>query len=392
MTPDSTRIFSLLDQLVGINTENPPGREIEAAMRVMHELESIGFDVGLSEFKPGRANVVGVLANGPGPAFAFNSHLDVVPAGEGWSSDPFRLKDAGDRFFGRGACDAKGPITGMLEAMRLLAAKRDAWSGTVLAVFVADEEVGSEGARTYARSNPDVAYVLIGEPTSNSTVVAHKGSLRPTVRVHGEAAHSASPDLGENAIFKAGIVLGLIEAEHRRLRESHHDLLGSPSLTVTRLTGGHADNVVPYQCDIGIDRRMIPGETEEAAIAGIEALLKRAHDEHAVRAEIVSFKPVTGGPTETDVDHPIVLASLAAGERHGCELQGPQGFQGGCDLVHFRSIGAQGTVIGPGDIGVAHKPDEFVPKDELVRSSLIYHDVAFDMLTGGTPKVAESGG
>ena len=58
----------------------------------------------------------------------------------------------------------------------------------------------------------------------------------------------------------------------------------------------------------------------------------------------------------------------------------PQGFQGGCDLVHFRTVGAQGTVIGPGSLALAHKPDEFVPVDEFVAASLIYRDVALDML------------
>ena len=75
-----------------------------------------------------------------------------------------------------------------------------------------------------------------------------------------------------------------------------------------------------------------------------------------------------------------VAASLAASRRHGARITAPQGFQGACDLVHFRSVGAQGTVIGPGSLALAHKPDEFVPVDEFVASSLIYRDVAMQML------------
>lgn len=99
-----------------------------------------------------------------------------------------------------------------------------------------------------------------------------------------------------------------------------------------------------------------------------------------MKAEILEFTPTTGGATETACDHPIVLASLAASRRHGAKVLEPQGFQGGCDLVHFRSIGAQGTVISPGSLASAHKPDEFVPTDEFVASSLIYRDVALEML------------
>ena len=97
-----------------------------------------------------RINVVARLENGAGPVFAFNTHMDVVPVGEGWSSDPFALKEADGRLYGRGACDCKGPLAAMLEAMRMLAADRAAWSGTLLGVFVADEEIASEGAKFYA--------------------------------------------------------------------------------------------------------------------------------------------------------------------------------------------------------------------------------------------------
>jgi acetylornithine deacetylase/succinyl-diaminopimelate desuccinylase len=102
-----------------------------------------------------------------------------------------------------------------------------------------------------------------------------------------------------------------------------------------------------------------------------------------VRAEIVEFKPTTGGATETAATHPIVIASLVASKRHGAAITEPQGFQGGCDLVHFRNAGAQGTVIGPGSLALAHKPNEYVPIDEFVTASLIYRDVALDMMKAG---------
>ena len=102
---------------------------------------------------------------------------------------------------------------------------------------------------------------------------------------------------------------------------------------------------------------------------------------------IVANVPVTraqalakGRLDAIDQNTAIVQASLAASRAHGVAKPGPFGFQGGCDLVHFRKLGAQGTVIGPGDLAVAHKPDEFVPVDEFVACSLIYRDVAKAML------------
>ena len=384
LSPDVARMKRELADLVAIDTQNPPGDESRAAQFLRGLLITEGFEVVLQEYKPARTNVVARLENGAGPVFAFNTHMDVVPAGDGWSSDPFVLKEADGRLYGRGACDCKGPLAAMLEAMRMLAADRAAWSGTLLGVFVADEEIASEGAKFYAGTGPKIDSAVIGEPTSNATFTAHKGSLRPVVRVHGVSAHSGTPYLGENAIYRAGELLGLVAEHHEKVvRHRTHALVGAASLTVTRMNGGHADNVLPGVCDLLLDRRMVPGEDEEAVKREIGDLLALARERLGVRSEIVGYKATTGGATETDNATPIVQASLAASRAHRAAKPGPFGFQGGCDLVHFRSIGAQGTVIGPGDLAVAHKPDEFVPVDEFVASSLIYRDVAKAMLRNG---------
>ena len=384
LSPDVARMKRELADLVAIDTQNPPGHEAAAAQFLRSLLMTEGFDVALQEYKPERINVVARIENGAGPVFAFNTHMDVVPVGEGWSSDPFVLKETDGRLYGRGACDCKGPLAAMLEAMRMLAAERAAWSGTLLGVFVADEEIASEGAKFYAGSGPKIHAAVVGEPTSNATFTAHKGSLRPMVRVYGVSAHSGTPHLGENAIYRAGELLGLVAEHHENVvRHRTHPLVGAASLTVTRMNGGHADNVLPGACDLLLDRRMVPGEDEEAVRREIGDLLALIGKRFGVRAEIIGYKATTGGATETAADAPIVQASLAASRAHGVAKPGPFGFQGGCDLVHFRKLGAQGTVIGPGDLAVAHKPDEFVPVGEFVAASLIYRDVAKAMLRNG---------
>jgi acetylornithine deacetylase/succinyl-diaminopimelate desuccinylase family protein len=380
-SPDVTRMKHELAKFVAIDTQNPPGHEAVAANYLRDLLVTEGFDVSLQEYKPGRINVVALLENGAGPVFAFNTHMDVVPVGDGWSSDPFVLAERDGRLYGRGTCDCKGPLVAMLESMRMLAANRAAWSGTLLGVFVADEEIASEGAKFYAAGRPKVDAAVIGEPTSNAIFSAHKGSLRPVVRVYGVSAHSGTPHLGENAIYRAGELLGFVAEHHDKVvRHRSHPLVGAASLTVTRIAGGHADNVLPGACELLLDRRMVPGEDEEAVKREIGELLMQARERFGVRAEVVDYRATTGGATETAFDSSIVQVSLAASRAHGVAKPGPFGFQGGCDLVHFRSIGAQGIVIGPGDLAVAHKPDEFVPVDEFVTASLIYRDVAKAML------------
>jgi succinyl-diaminopimelate desuccinylase len=380
-TPNRQRLIERFERLIAFNTENPPGREIEAIQFLADVFRGMGLQVAVDEFALGRANVVARLDNGPGPTFAFNSHVDVVPAGGAWTSDPFKLVLRNGQFFARGACDAKGQVACMIEAIELLANSRDQWSGTVMGVFVADEEVASRGARTFAASKPKIDFCVIGEPTSNAIVIAHKGSMRPLVRVKGVTAHSASPEKGINPLYKAAELLRMIESQHKALQSLSHPLLGSPSLTVTRMNGGHADNVTPEFCDLLLDRRMIPQESEVDVCGQIDNLLAQAKAAHGVDAEVISYMPTTGGATETKPDAKLVVAALECSKRHGVASSGPYGLQGACDLVHFRSTGAQGIVMGPGRLDVAHKPDEFVPEHELIQACLIHRDVVISLMT-----------
>ena len=388
MNLDEGRTKALLEKLVGFDTQNPPGQETACARYILQQLQNMGCRAETVNVGEGRSNVVGVFENGPGPTFAFNTHIDVVPAGDGWTSDPFKLREADGKLFGRGSCDAKGPMTAMLEAMHILIATPDTWSGTLLGVFVADEEVGSIGAREYVKTADAVDFCAIGEPTSCTTVVAHKGSIRPIVRVHGKSAHSGMPDLGVNAVLKSVPLMNRIIDEHERVKAKTHNLVGQASLTVVRAKGGVADNVVPAFCDFTLDRRMVPGEDEDDVLRDIHVLVEQAAKDAGTTAEIIGYAPTTGPATETASDHPIVRAAQHACHHHNGKATPLTGFQGGCDLVHFRKLGAEGVVIGAGSLSVAHQPNEFVPIDELMRSILIYRDLAFAMLGDGkTPTV-----
>jgi acetylornithine deacetylase/succinyl-diaminopimelate desuccinylase-like protein len=268
----------------------------------------------------------------------------------------------------------------MVEAARLLALRRAEWRGTLLLTFVADEEINSMGSKYVVADARERAAaidaVIIGEPTGNQVHAAHKGVLRPLLRVNGQTAHSSRPELGVNAIQKAGLLLSLLDAEDRRLRHHNHALLGPATLTVTRISGGIADNVVPDACEIVLDRRLLPGEEADAALDELRELLVQAKEEHDIAAEVVRVRTASGA-AETAASSPIVRHSLAANAQAA-----PQGFTGGCDLVHFRAIGSDGVILGPGSLDQAHKPDEFVPKAELIQAAELYRDIALAMLRG----------
>jgi succinyl-diaminopimelate desuccinylase len=377
--PEVARLAHLLERLVAIDTQNPPGREAEAAALLASELKAIGFATEVRVLSDGRANVVGRIDNGEGPCFAFNSHMDTVPVGGGWTHDPFRLTERDGRLFARGACDAKGSIVAMVEAGRLLASERGSWRGTLVLMFVADEETNGGGSRALAKQHPRPDLIVIGEPTNNAVFAAHKGCLRPLVRAKGKAAHSGRPELGVNAVLAASRLTSIFDERDRELRLLNHPLVGHASLSVTRIAGGIADNVVPENCELVLDRRLLPGETLDAALDELHAMLTRAKREHGVEAEIAAIR-TNAGATETPVDDPLVREAVAISRAHGVTFPQPGGLTGGCDLVHFHDVGAVGIVLGPGSLDVAHQPDEYVPKDDLVRAALIYRDIAVTMM------------
>ena len=272
--------------------------------------------------------------------------MDTVSVGGGWTNDPFYLTERNGRLFGRGACDAKGPIVAMVEAGRLLASQRDLWRGTLVLMFVADEEINGGGSRALAKQQPKPDLIVIGEPTNNAVYAAHKGCLRPLIRAKGKAAHSGRPERGVNAILAASHLTSLFDARDRELRAQSHPLVGHASLTVTRIAGGIADNVVPDDCEMVLDRQLLPGETLDAALDDLQALLTRAKRDHGVDAEIATIR-TKAGSTETALDDPLVRKAVAISRTHGVTFPQPGGLTGGCDLVHFHDVGAVGIVLGP---------------------------------------------
>ncbi len=375
--PDPGRLAGLLARLVAIDTQNPPGNEEPAAELLAAELRAHGFTADVRAVAPGRANVIARFVNGSGPSFALNSHLDTVPVGSGWSSDPFRLIERDGRLYGRGTCDAKGQVSAMAEAGRLLLADRGSWRGTLVLAFVADEEINSIGAKAAATERFD--WVIVGEPTRNAVYAAHKGCVRPLIRVRGKSAHSGRPELGSNAIVAASRLVEMLAQRDAMLRQREHRLVGRASLTVSRITGGIADNIVPDLCEIVLDERVLPGARLESTLDDLHELLRLARQEHGVDADLAEVRTAAGS-AETPPDSPLLHAALVASQRHGVSLPQPGGLTGGCDLVHFHAAGSVGIILGPGSLDQAHQPDEFVPAADLAQAALIYRDIAKAML------------
>jgi acetylornithine deacetylase/succinyl-diaminopimelate desuccinylase family protein len=372
-----SEVVELLRGLVGAESQNPPGDERAAAAVARHYLSAIPGvvveDVGVS---PERPMLVATLEAGPGRRLILGGHLDTVPAGDGWTRDPFGGEVADRRLFGRGASDMKGGIAGFLVALRLLAAERGRWSGTIVCHLVPDEEPGGQlGAEVLLRRGLIAAdAAVIAEPTVLSVYRAQKGNVFASLRLSGRAAHGAMPQHGDNAISKAArLVVDLEERLAPRLAARSHELVGDATLNVGTIHGGRRTNVVPDECVVTVDRRVLPGESLDDACRELEAFV-------GDRAE-VQYEHV-GAAFETPLDHWLVEAAQRAVEQVRGFPVATGGLVGSSDARFYADgAGIPTILVGPGSMEQAHVADEFVDVELLERSVEVYRRLAHLVLS-----------
>jgi succinyl-diaminopimelate desuccinylase len=369
---DRERLVERLASLVKIPSENPPGDEKEVAELAASYCEDLGLEVAVYEGEPGRPSVVARWGREDGPTLAFCSHLDVVPVGDLalWEHPPFAATTDGTRMHGRGSSDAKGPIAAALEAVAALKASGEELAGTLELELVSDEEaMGFKGTGYLIEQgivSPDL--VIVGEPTRLRIVRAQRGPCWCRIITRGKAAHGSAPERGVNAIrHMAEIVLRLEET----LPDITHPVVGGPSISVGTIHGGEKVNVVPAQCVAEIDRRSIPGETEESVVGSIQAAIDLAKERFPDIDATIEL-PALGLPFETKEGSAVVQAMAAAVEEATGEPAELVGFRGSSDARFFAEAGAEVAICGPGDIAVAHTAHEYIELESLYRGALAY--------------------
>jgi acetylornithine deacetylase/succinyl-diaminopimelate desuccinylase-like protein len=313
-----------------------------------------------------------------------NSHMDTVPVAN-MSIDPFDPVVRDGRVYGRGACDAKGPIAAMLAAVTAYAERRERPT-TIVFAAMADEEFAFSGAWKLIEREWPVSACVVGEPTRLALIVAHKGVARWRVRVKGTSAHGATPQLGRSAIYDGARVCLALEAHaHTLAARAPHGLLGAPSLNVGRVAGGQSVNVVPDLCEFELERRLLPGEDGRAAVDDCEASVRASVGE-GVELEFEEpylVDPALDTPADAAVAQAVRRAHL---EEFGtdCEVAGAHY---GTDGSKLARAGIETVVCGPGDIAQAHTKDEYVEVEQLERAARLYARVI-----EGWPRSAPAGG
>jgi len=287
-------------------------------------------------------------------------HTDTVPYDPNWA-DATTLKERDGKLFARGACDTKGFIAAALSAFENIELR--SLLKPMALVFTADEEVGLLGAKRLAEARHlRMRYCIVGEPTSLQPMRAGKGYCLAEVIVRGHEAHSAYPDLGASAIFRAARLITRIEKMAEALQPEQHPAFDPPytTLNVGLIQGGTAKNVIAGECRLTLEWRPIPGQ-------GSERLLDLLQSAIAAERKIdPDFECVVDASrTDSGFEIPASSPLVELLEKLTAKTAGTVAF--GTEAAQMIELGAEAIVLGPGNIRVAHRTGEFVPTDELNR-------------------------
>jgi acetylornithine deacetylase len=361
----------ILERLVAFRTvsRNP---NLDLIHWVREFLSSRGIDSRLyPDDTGGKANLYATIGPTDRGGILLSGHTDVVPVdGQRWSTDPFSLFERDGQLFGRGTADMKGFLACALRAADL-ARTRDLATPLHLA-FSYDEETGCIGVRSLIEDMARWAHrprlCIVGEPTMLRTALGHKGKSAFTATCKGRAAHSANPAQGINAIHLACDLIGTLRRQQEllvaaTLRDPAYEVPYS-TVHVGTIQGGTVLNIVPPRCELEFEIRNLPGENAAHIAENIrcqaEQLCARYDDKDA-RIDLAVTNQYPG--LETPEDSPVVaLLSTLTGNRSTFKV----GFGSEAGLFSGE-LGIPTAICGPGSIDQAHKPDEFISRDQLLR-------------------------
>lgn len=369
----------LLAELIAIDSSNPDlvvgaAGESEIADFVSGWLATRGFEIHRLEERPGRPSIVAIAAgSGGGRSLMLNGHLDTVTLA-GYDGDPLGPVIRDGSMHGRGAFDMKAGIAAMMVAGA--DAARSPHAGDIILALVADEEYGSTGTEEVLRSfTADAA--IITEPSHLEVTLAHRGFAWFTVIIEGVAAHGSRPDLGIDAIAKAGYFLVEVDRWARALAAGpSHPVLGTGSVHASVITGGEELSSYPARCAVSLERRTIPGENADTVEAELKQMLESisaAQPEFRYRVE----RGLEREPFQVAEDEPIVQTTLSVVERMTGRPAIRRGEPFWTDCALLAAAGIPCLLFGV-DGGGAHAATEWVTLESLDTVTTVLHEIIID--------------
>lgn len=329
--------------------------------------------VDLDDVLDGRPNVYARFPGRTDRLAVIDVHLDTVTV-ENMTDPPFDGRVEDGRVWGRGSLDTKASlavICALIESWQ-----RRGWrpEPELLVVGTVGEEagglLGAQAFRGWAqRQDLVVDQMVICEPTECRPIHGHKGAVGLRIHVHGESAHSSTPERGKNAIFAAALIITALEEHHGELVAGPaHTEVGTGTLIVSMITGGVAPNVVPDRCTLTVGRRIAPGEDPQQEFDRIEAIARAACPLPII------VEPVLRGPNGEpgspafyqDPTSSLIDVLAAASGTH------PATAPFGTNALRYDGFAREKCVFGPGAIDDAHKSTESVAIADLLRTARAY--------------------
>jgi acetylornithine deacetylase len=361
----------LLAQLVGFDTTSRDSNLALIGM-VRAYLDRIGVAYRLSSNPAGdKANMHVIIGPQTAGGVALSGHVDTVPVdGQAWTADPFALRAADGRLYGRGTADMKGFVACCLAAVPEL--MRRELRKPVHLFITYDEETNCAGARRLIADLQDSQLVpqlcIVGEPSGMKPVIAHKGKLSLRVRAKGKPGHSSEPARGVNAVQAAAEAVAWLAGEARRLAAEgpFEDGFDPPHTTahVGTMSGGTIANIIPEHAEFTVEWRAIPADD---LFDQVDRL--RAHVAAQIEPAMRAVDPACGFSYEVtgtlpglslDADHELTaLVKQLTGSNSVGKVS--YGTEGGL----YAAAGIPTIICGPGHIAQAHQPDEWIDPAQL---------------------------
>jgi acetylornithine deacetylase/succinyl-diaminopimelate desuccinylase len=359
-------------------------REKDVAAYIYDLLRKEGLPAEQTEAEPGRFNVTGLLkGTGKGRSLMLCGHLDTVPAYDMQNALSGLVRDG--KLYGRGACDMKGPLAAMLAALIGVHRSGIQLQGDLVFAGVIDEEEMGKGVDYLAIHGPFVDGAVIGEPTGMRIALGHKGLEWLKITVLGKKVHGGRMELGINAIAMAGRLIEQIYHEYVPiLNQRTHPVLGHPTINIGRIEGGDQPSTVPGNCTLEIDRRWIPAESLEQVYDELSAILTELQrQDPRFRAELTGYYPpgklLRHSPFCTEETDPIVQSAQSSLKQSGFDNIQLTAFPAWSDAgILTGYTKARCIVIGPGDLALAHTPEEYIETQDLEKAARFYGALAVD--------------
>ena len=364
--------ISLTRTLLAFETVNPPGREHDCAHMAGQLLKDAGFSVEYFDYEPGRTSVVARIGGSDRkPPLCLTGHLDVVPLGtRQWSKAPFTGETDGDKLYGRGTSDMKSGVAAILTACVSLSKTLKGTAGLVVVLTAAEEGgcIGSARLATMPKLMGKAGAIVVGEPTSNTPLVGHKGSVKFHAAFKGVSAHGSMPQLGVNAIYKAARAIAKLEKFEFGVPA--HPIMGAPTLNVGTVDGGSGINLVPDSASIGVDIRTVPGMDHAKLISRLKEIVSEGE------VEIISdLNAVWTEPEKVWVQKVFEICRPVLKEKPGVSTAPYM-----TDAANLLKAwpGAPVIVLGPGEAAMAHQTDEYCHMERIGQSVEIYEAIIRD--------------